>query len=121
MPTKIEPFYAGFGSKIQKMREQRNMTQAQLGRSLNPASTRASIANIENGKQRVLAHTLVQLAAALDVSIQELLPPFERPSQAPGSKDIERELMRKLNLGAPQLKKLAAATQLSTPRSGRKA
>jgi transcriptional regulator with XRE-family HTH domain len=115
MPTKIEPFYAGFGSRIQNIREQRNMTQAQLGRSLNPPSTRASIANIENGKQRVLAHTLVQLAAVLNVSIQELLPP-----QAPESKDIEHELRRKLNLGATQLKKLAAAAQLPIVTPGRK-
>jgi transcriptional regulator with XRE-family HTH domain len=120
VPTKIEPFYPDLGSRIQKIREQRNMTQAQLGRSLDPPSTRASIANIESGKQRVLAHTLVQLAAVLDVGIQELLILPGTRSPVPQPKDIERELKRKLNLRPQQLKRLAAATHLSAAAPERK-
>jgi transcriptional regulator with XRE-family HTH domain len=115
MANKIEPFYEALGSKIQKTREQRKMTQAQLGLSLNRPSTRASIANIESGKQRVLVHTLVQFARAMDVDIQELIPAADQPAQAANPKDVERELRRKLNLGAPQLKKLAVAARPSSP------
>jgi transcriptional regulator with XRE-family HTH domain len=104
MATKIEPFYEDLGSKIQQAREHRKMTQAQLGLSLKPPSTRASIANIENGKQRVLVHTLAQLADSLSVKVQMLIPAVAGPSP----KDVEKELKRKLNLDAPQLKKLAA-------------
>ncbi len=51
-------FRSPAGIKLHGFREQRKMTQAQLGLVLNPPATRASIANIENGKQRVLVHTL---------------------------------------------------------------
>jgi len=113
MPNNIEPFYGALGAKIQEARGAK-MTQAQLGRSLTPQSTRASIANIENGKQRVLLHTFVQLAKVLDVDMKDLLPASEPVLQSPSSKDVERELSRKLNLAAPQLKKLASATSRVT-------
>jgi transcriptional regulator with XRE-family HTH domain len=114
MAKKIEPFYEVLGSNIQEAREEQKMTQAQLGLRLNPPSTRASIANIENGKQRVLVHTFVQLAKALAVDIQDLMPAADQPAQA-SPKDVERELRRKLNLAAPQLKKLAVAARPSSP------
>jgi len=116
MPTKIEPFYKALGSNIQEARERRKMTQSRLGLALTPSSTRASIANIENGKQRVLVHTLVQMAESLDVKIQDLLPANSQAVAAPSPKDVERELKRKLNLAAPQLKKLTA--RLATTNHG---
>ena len=116
MATKIVPFYGVLGSRIQQAREHRKMTQAQLGLSLKPPSTRASIANIENGKQRVLVHTLAQLAESLSVKVQMLIPAVGQPAPGPSPKDVEKELKRKLNLDAPQLKKLAA--RLSSTHSG---
>jgi transcriptional regulator with XRE-family HTH domain len=110
MRKKIEPFYEGLGLKIHGIREKRNMTQAQLGLSLDPPSTRASIANIENGKQRVLAHTLSQLARSLGVEVAELVPGSEGRNRAPTAMDVERELRKKLNLAGPTLKKLSALT-----------
>jgi transcriptional regulator with XRE-family HTH domain len=115
MRAKIEPFYESLGAKIQKIREHRKMTQAQLGLSLSPPSTRASIANIECGKQRVLAHTLSQLAKSLDVDIRELIPAVNSPAQSPSRRDVERELGKKLNLTGPALKKLTE--RLSTGNS----
>jgi transcriptional regulator with XRE-family HTH domain len=114
MTAKIEPFYAELGAKIQKTRAGK-MTQAQLGQALNPSATRASIANIENGKQRVLVHTLMQLARAMDVGVQELLPSLGEPSPAT-TKDVARELKRKLNLGARQLRKLGIAPMAASAR-----
>jgi transcriptional regulator with XRE-family HTH domain len=119
MPKKIEPFYESLGSRIHGAREQKRLTQAQLGLSLQPPSTRASIANIENGKQRVLVHTLVQLAGTLGVGIQDLLPAAGSPNPEARPRDVERELKRKLNLDAPQLKKLAVAAHLSTASRGK--
>lgn len=115
MAQKIEPFYVALGSNIQSARDRIKMTQAQLGKSLVPPSTRASIANIENGKQRVLAHTLVQLARALETEIGKLLPPETLPTQ-PTRSDVESELRQKLNLTAPELKKLAVAVDPTAPK-----
>ncbi len=110
MANQIEPFYKDLGANIHDAREEREMTQAQLGQVLNPPATRASIANIENGKQRVLVHTLVQLAKVLDVEIGRLLPSAPVAAAA-SAKDVELELRRKLKLDAPQLRKL-----IGTPR-----
>lgn len=108
MRKKIEPFYEALGAEIRKIRENRKMTQTQLGLALDPPSTRASIANIENGKQRVLGHTLSQLSRLLDVEVAELIPPSEGRAKAPSTMDVERELRKKLNLTGPTLKKLTA-------------
>ena len=108
MRSKIEPFYEALGANIQKNRDRRKMTQAQLGLSLTPPSTRASIANIESGKQRVLVHTLAQLAKSLDVDVRELMPATNLPAQSPSQRDVERELGKKLNLTGAVLRKLTA-------------
>jgi transcriptional regulator with XRE-family HTH domain len=110
MANQIEPIYEALGTKIQEVREKLKMTQAQLGESLVPQSTRASIANIESGKQRVLLHTFVQLAQVLKVDMKDLLPTAGPVLPSPSPKDVERELSRKLNLAAPQLKKLTGST-----------
>lgn len=116
MANQIEPFYAALGPAIQKVRERKKMTQEQLGLSLKPPTTRASIANIESGKQRVLAHTFVQLADAMEIDVRELLAATETAVPAPSAGAVARELKRKLNLGAPQLRKLGVAT--ASPASG---
>jgi transcriptional regulator with XRE-family HTH domain len=69
----MNTFYEGLGRRLQSLRKKRGLTQEQLGARLAPQVTRASIANIESGKQRVLAHTIAQLADALEASIDELL------------------------------------------------
>lgn len=67
-----ERFYRSLGATIRRRRDALNLTQEDLGKRLNPPMTRASIANIEAGKQRVLAHTLVDLASALTLKLDEL-------------------------------------------------
>jgi transcriptional regulator with XRE-family HTH domain len=100
----IEPFYRQLGLRIQSGRIKKTLTQDQLGAGLFPRMTRASIGNIETGKQRVLAHTLVQLAKALDVNPEDLLP-LELLS-VPQADAIERELGEKLHLPPQQIKHL---------------
>jgi transcriptional regulator with XRE-family HTH domain len=106
MAEKIEPFYAGLGTNIQAARERLKMTQAQLGSYLIPPTTRASVANIERGKQRVLVHTLVQLSKVLKIKVEALLP-SEAPTGGGNLADVENELKRKLNMNPNDLKKLA--------------
>ncbi len=70
----VEPFYIELGHLIEDIRTKKKMSKAALGRRLQPELSRASIANIEGGKQRVLAHTLVEIANALEVELSELIP-----------------------------------------------
>jgi transcriptional regulator with XRE-family HTH domain len=98
-----EDFYVRLGKRIHQRRVHLGITQEQLGRRLMPQVTRASIANLEAGKQRVLAHTLVQLAKALDLSL-EALAQEEFP---PGGEDVAAELRKKLNLDPARFEKLA--------------
>jgi transcriptional regulator with XRE-family HTH domain len=109
----IEPFYVEVGRRIQKLRNTRQLSQEALGLKLDPAVTRASIANIEAGKQRILAHTLVQIADALDAELVEIAltdRPITRAAQeslVPDEK-VEAELAEKLQLSPERAKKLAA-------------
>src|SRR5438874_1648315 len=99
--AELEPFYRDLGRKIRELRMGKDMTQEELGNRLDPQLTRASIANIESGTQRVLAHTLGQLADQLEVSIQELFPtskPLEVSSDEGAT--IAKELNRELKIPA---------------------
>lgn len=86
------------------------MTQETLGNKLDPPVTRASVANIEGGKQRVLAHTLSQLAVALELNLLELIPDGS-PKQMVSTKRVEAELAKKL--GPSRGKKLTAKINAS--------
>lgn len=92
MKTPIEPFYSALGRRVFELRTRAKLTQAQLGQQLPKRMTRAGIANIETGKQRVLAHQLVDLARVLSVDVAALIP---RPVDGTGEAqiaDIERNL-----------------------------
>ena len=95
---------------MEDARRRRGLTQEALARRLKPPQTRASISNIEKGAQRVLAHTLVQLAAALDTTVGELLP-TETTSRSSEGEVVERVLAETLQLSKRDLKKLVAQLQ----------
>lgn len=65
--------YRDLGRAIAKRREVIGLTQAQVAGRI--GLTRASLANIETGRQKVLLHHVYRLAEALKVkSISELIP-----------------------------------------------
>jgi transcriptional regulator with XRE-family HTH domain len=70
----VEPFYLELGHLIGEIRTKKKLSKAALGRRLQTKLSRASVANIESGKQRVLVHTLVEIANALEVELSELVP-----------------------------------------------
>jgi transcriptional regulator with XRE-family HTH domain len=72
-------FYEELGARIQNLRRQRGLRQQDLAAALSMART--SIANIEAGRQRLLAHMLLDLAWVLKVDLAELLH-GHRPSGA---------------------------------------
>ena len=110
MATAVEPFYAAFGALVRERRSGRGLTQADLGARLVPPVTRASVANLEAGKQRVLLDTALQLASILDVPVTALLP---SSSPAGPWEALGGELASKLDLSPKQVQRLLA--QLGAP------
>jgi transcriptional regulator with XRE-family HTH domain len=106
MAAKIELFYADVGQRVRALRTKLGLTQEQLGGALSPPTTRVSIANVESGRQRVLTHTLVQLAAALKVEPSDLLPAKVEPSSNDNDNDhaIAAELVSKAGLSKTSAK-----------------
>jgi transcriptional regulator with XRE-family HTH domain len=84
-----ELIYRVFGRRLRKFRKQKGLPQQELA-TLSGLS-RASIANIENGKQRVLVHQLLQFADALGVEVSALVPE-KADFQRIGKKERPREL-----------------------------
>lgn len=67
----VEPIYCHIGHRTCEARLRMGLTQARLGELV--GLTRTSIVNIELGRQRVMLHTVLVLAAALNVSASDLL------------------------------------------------
>ena len=64
--------YAQVGQSVQRLRRARKLTQQALGEKVR--LSRTSITNIEKGRQKVLVHTLAELAQVLNASVAELMP-----------------------------------------------
>lgn len=64
--------YPMLGERLRQARQRRHMTQRQLADRV--GLSRASIANIEVGRQKVLLHQVYNIAAALSVDLDALLP-----------------------------------------------
>jgi transcriptional regulator with XRE-family HTH domain len=64
--------YKEIGKNIKKARLLKNLTQQELSDFIN--ITRASIANIERGNQKITFLTLYQIADSLDISPKLLIP-----------------------------------------------
>lgn len=65
-------FYRDIGRAIQRVREERGLTQEALASLI--SLTRTSVTNIEKGRQRFLVHTLVDFARVLRVPVSDLIP-----------------------------------------------
>jgi transcriptional regulator with XRE-family HTH domain len=73
-----DAFYADVGRRIYRARKECGLTQEALASLV--ALTRTSIVNIEKGRQKMLLHTLIDLAIALKRSPADLLPPTIGPT-----------------------------------------
>jgi transcriptional regulator with XRE-family HTH domain len=102
-----DEFYRALGFSIRRRRKELRLTQEDLGARLDVPMTRASIANIEAGKQRVLAHTLVELAGILGLGVNELVAPVAIADV--GDRELEHELVGKIGeaIGPKAAKALA--------------
>lgn len=76
---KLEPIYEQIGGIIRSLRRRADQPQEALAGQL--GISRATLANIETGRQRVLIHQLYAIAQALRVDLMDLLPqPAENPT-----------------------------------------
>jgi len=60
------------GRRIRATRKAAKLTQEELAERVN--LTRTSVTNIEKGRQKLLLHTLVDLAVAMKVPVIQLMP-----------------------------------------------
>lgn len=67
-----EPIYFAVGARIRAQRKRDGLTQTELGELLDPPVIVNVISKIEKGLQRVQLHQLVQIAAILGLSLDEL-------------------------------------------------
>jgi len=70
----VDAYYREFGRRVRDARRD-HMTQQVIARKV--GLSRAAVANIELGRQRVALHMIVRFARALGVSQATLLPPGE--------------------------------------------
>ncbi len=76
------PVNVAFGKAVAQRREELELTQADLAGLV--GMSRASIANIEKGRQNVLLHHVYDLAAALEMpKVGDLLPARPRAALGP--------------------------------------
>jgi transcriptional regulator with XRE-family HTH domain len=91
--NEYSPTRAAIGSRIREHREARHMKGAELAVQAN--ITAAALSNIELGVKAVKTETLIAIAEALQVSLQELQPPqLDKFAPLPAS---FFPLIRKLN------------------------
>jgi transcriptional regulator with XRE-family HTH domain len=67
----IESVYAQFGERIESVRKTLGLTQDELGKRI--GHKRASISNIEAGRQRILLHDVEKFAQAFATTPKILL------------------------------------------------
>lgn len=109
-----EEIYAAFGQQLAARRDRLQKSQKEVAAKV--GLSRASIANIESGRQGVLLHHVYALAHALEMdSIADLLPanpsarvyePISVPMTgvAPGSKEAEEVALMISMVSRPALR-----------------
>jgi transcriptional regulator with XRE-family HTH domain len=70
-PKKQVRLYSAVGLQIREIRIEKGITQEALAKKVK--LTRTSLTNIEKGRQKLLLHTLMDIASALDAPAAELL------------------------------------------------
>lgn len=116
-----DPVYRAFGNAVSTRRKALTMTQAKLASKVK--MSRASIANIESGRQNVLLHHVYALAVALDFAkVADLLPPLPHRSVGEELKmTLSNQLLSKQSLSEHAGAQVAdLITRALAPRRGSK-
>ena len=92
-PNQITSLYDSLGIRIKEAREHANYKQTHFAALLR--ISRASLVNIEHGRQRAPLHILYEVARLLDISLSELLPDINEILQTAVPKQIEDKIKKK--------------------------
>jgi transcriptional regulator with XRE-family HTH domain len=72
--------YQAVGARIRKRRDELGITQQSLGEQV--GLSRTSVTNVEQGRQAILLHQLVQFARALGAEPSTFLPAVQAPQSS---------------------------------------
>ena len=93
--------YLRFGALVRRHRQRLGASQADIAVAI--GLSRASVANIETGRQHIPIHHLYRLARALEVDVHALLP-----KNADGkTPTVNREIQSSLELSESEHKEVA--------------
>jgi transcriptional regulator with XRE-family HTH domain len=67
----LSPAHAAFGAELRRLREQRGLTQEQLGAAVGIHAT--YVGDVERGERNVSLRNIIRLGRALDASPSELV------------------------------------------------
>lgn len=81
--------YAQIGKRIRELRQKKELSQTRLAEIV--GLKRTSITNIEKGRQKLLVHTLWDLAEALSVSAKDILPAEVVETRSLNSGDMPKD------------------------------
>jgi transcriptional regulator with XRE-family HTH domain len=112
-----DEIYARFGSLVRAYRTELGMSQSKLATSV--SLSRASIANIEAGKQKILLHHLYKFSEALNISPLKLLQHDLNEIEKSSNIDVKLpdELTDKERLDAMRAVKVAVTKGVRTNKS----
>lgn len=108
----IDSFYQRFGEAVARHRNVKAMTQADLARKL--GMSRASLANIERGEQRVYLHQAIQMAGELGLEDMSELIPHNKRLEAPPLADVSHSGDRVNRTQERVIKQLVSSITSST-------
>lgn len=86
-----ENFYKKLGQRIREARTRSGLTQQELAAKVE--LTRSSVTNIELGRQKLLVHALVEIADALQIAPDQLLPTASEPDPQSSSEPDRNNIL----------------------------
>ena len=92
--TDFDEVYRVLGRKIRQMRDGQHLSQDVLAQRL--GISRASMVNIEVGRQRAPLHLLWQIAELLESRLTDLIPTPEELVASPNQALLDREIMKQI-------------------------
>lgn len=87
----LRRFYARLGGNVRSIRVSTGLSQASLAKRI--GFTRASVSNLEAGRQRIALHLFVQIAQALDVDPSRLLPELSGRPDPDVLEDLQQHIV----------------------------
>lgn len=75
----MDQFYVEVGKLLLAARQKAGLTQEQLAKEV--GLTRTSVTNMERGRQKILLHTLADIARVLKTSVGAMVPSPAAPSK----------------------------------------